>query len=247
MPLYVGDYLADTTHLTTTEHGTYLLLLLCMWRSGGSLPADDAKLARFAKLTKAQWDRSKGVILGFFEIENGLLIHPRLSKELTKHTNAVEQRAIASSNGGKAKALKDKELALAAAKLTACQPEPEPYIERTPTAIAAVPQPNAASGSRLPSGWTPDPESLSTENPDLAQAELAKFRDYWSSSPGAQGRKADWQATWRNWLRRAAETHSSRNSHGQRPHHDAKFNARQENHARAFAAADRAAGLREEP
>ena len=35
--------------------------------------------------------------------------------------------------------------------------------------------------------------------------ENAKFRDYWSAQPGAKGRKTDWDATWRNWIRRAFE------------------------------------------
>ena len=55
MPLYVGDYLADTTHLTCTEHGAYMLLLMSMWRNGGSLPSDDKSLARHARCTKGQW------------------------------------------------------------------------------------------------------------------------------------------------------------------------------------------------
>jgi hypothetical protein len=27
------------------------------------------------------------------------------------------------------------------------------------------------------------------------------FRDYWIAQPGSKGLKADWMATWRNWVR----------------------------------------------
>ena len=31
------------------------------------------------------------------------------------------------------------------------------------------------------------------------------FKDYWSSQPPAKAKKVDWHATWRNWIRRAAD------------------------------------------
>ena len=71
-----------------------------------------------------------------------------------------------------------------------------------------------ARGSRLPDDWQPSPaliEWTSTNTPAAANAgELARFRDYWAATPGAKGRKADWEATWRNWARKTQEDHDTR-------------------------------------
>lgn len=65
----------------------------------------------------------------------------------------------------------------------------------------------APSGTRLPPDWQPSDEDrkfAATERPDLSiDTEAAKFRDYFHGAAGAKGRKADWPATWRNWVRRA--------------------------------------------
>ncbi|RIJ76588.1 hypothetical protein D1871_10975 [Nakamurella silvestris] len=37
------------------------------------------------------------------------------------------------------------------------------------------------------------------------RAETDKFRDYWISKSGKDATKADWDATYRNWMRRANE------------------------------------------
>ena len=80
--------------------------------------------------------------------------------------------------------------------------------EAPPSRAAAAAPPSR--GARLPADWAPGPEhdafaeGLGFRN-GAAQAELAKFRDYWTAQPGEKGRKVDWPATWRNWLRRAAE------------------------------------------
>lgn len=63
-------------------------------------------------------------------------------------------------------------------------------------------------GSRLPPDWEPSDQDkeFATQSGVPWNSEAAKFRDYWCAQAGAKGRKADWTATWRNWIRRAAET-----------------------------------------
>lgn len=64
-------------------------------------------------------------------------------------------------------------------------------------------------GERLPDDWRPPDDAIAwarQNHPttDL-KSETEKFRDYWRAQPGAKGRKLDWPATWRNWIRSAAE------------------------------------------
>lgn len=62
-----------------------------------------------------------------------------------------------------------------------------------------------ATASRLPADWFPSDAEITfceTERPDLKPSEVAnRFRDYWVAQPGQKGRKLDWSATWRNWVR----------------------------------------------
>jgi len=57
-------------------------------------------------------------------------------------------------------------------------------------------------GSRLPEDFHPDLTYACQLIPDInAEEEAEHFRDYWSAQPGQRGVKADWPATWRNWIR----------------------------------------------
>lgn len=60
-------------------------------------------------------------------------------------------------------------------------------------------------GTALPETWTL-PDDWKTwaekERPDVdPQTAADSFRDFWIAKPGKEGRKTDWQATWRNWVR----------------------------------------------
>lgn len=64
-------------------------------------------------------------------------------------------------------------------------------------------------GSRLPSDWRiPDEyrDWALAAYPDLDPQRVVRmsleFRDYWTAVPGQRGRKTDWQATWRNNVRK---------------------------------------------
>jgi uncharacterized protein YdaU (DUF1376 family) len=115
IPLYISDYLADTTHLTPEEHGAYMLLILVMWKSDGKLENDDAKLSRIVRLTPSKWRRIKPTIMSFFVIENGFISKNRMTKDIEKAKNLVNKRSEAGKRGGEAKSLKTKYVGVAIA------------------------------------------------------------------------------------------------------------------------------------
>ena len=129
LPLWTDAYLGDTSHLTTIEHGAYILLLIAAWRSKECcLPNDDKLLARYAHLTPGQWRRIKGVLMPFFYVQGDQLFQGRLTDE---HT-FVKQHSRKQSQNAKSRWLKTKKTSNAAAMPDRCQidaPTPTP----TPT------------------------------------------------------------------------------------------------------------------
>lgn len=85
-------------------------------------------------------------------------------------------------------------------------------LEEEPQPTTLIPQPVSvtARGERLSADWKPSEELIEWARHNgiadtLARSEHLKFIDYWQAQPGAKGRKADWPATWRNWMRTAQE------------------------------------------
>lgn len=71
--------------------------------------------------------------------------------------------------------------------------------------------------TRIPDNFAPTEEMITwaKENtPHVGTRETAAFVDYWRGIPGTRGRKVDWPATWRNWMRRAETDHHARAPNG---------------------------------
>ncbi|WP_245424799.1 YdaU family protein [Shinella zoogloeoides] len=100
MPLHIADYLADTGHLTATEHGAYLLMIMHYWQNG-SLPANERVIARIAKLTVEQWEDSRDILVMLF---GPGWTHKRIDAELSKADEIIEKRrSAAEARHGKGK------------------------------------------------------------------------------------------------------------------------------------------------
>lgn len=68
-------------------------------------------------------------------------------------------------------------------------------------------------GTRIPADFraTTDMITWAREHtPGVGAAETAAFIDHFTAAPGVRGSKVDWQATWRNWMRRAQKDFDAR-------------------------------------
>ena len=109
MPFYWGDYLRDTQHLSTVEHGAYLLLISAYWTNANPLPNCDRKLSQIVRLERRQWARIRPTIEPFFKVTPGpksVWIHKRIEFELDK----IRAMSIAGKIGASKRWSKDSPL-----------------------------------------------------------------------------------------------------------------------------------------
>lgn len=105
MPLVIGDYLKDTTRLTTEQHGAYLLLIMSYWVEGP--PADDdEELAAITRLDAKAWKKNRDKLLRFFRIDDGVWRHKRVDEELERWATKKAAYSARAAAGGRAKAAK---------------------------------------------------------------------------------------------------------------------------------------------
>lgn len=201
MPLWVSDFIGDTTDLDATETGAYLMLIMAQWqRAGCSLPADQNKLQRIARCGRS-WPKTWAAIARYFEKDADGYFNTRAR---VVYQNVTLKRIVNSqsgAHGGRAKALKNNDTDLANAtnslKRKATIPEPYPDIEKE-DAIASKKKPNLP----LPDGWVPNDKNLSdARSKNMTDGEIedaaTEFANYHHKH---DNRYRDWNAAWRTWL-----------------------------------------------
>jgi uncharacterized protein YdaU (DUF1376 family) len=105
MPMYWGDYLADTHHFTNAQHGSYLLLIGYYW-CNGALPADEDDIRKIAKCEMFRWPKLRKLLIQKFSLvsyDNGPPVwkHMRIDRELAK---CLEKSRVNSANAKRSRA-----------------------------------------------------------------------------------------------------------------------------------------------
>ena len=79
--LYFADYRRDTRHLTTEQHGAYLLMLMAYWEQQGAL--SERHMQRASELGDDAWSGQRDTLAEFFVVDrNGMWKHRRIERDL---------------------------------------------------------------------------------------------------------------------------------------------------------------------
>lgn len=182
MPLLTDAYTSDTMHLSTEQHGAYLLLLIAMWRAGGELPDDAEILQRITRVSSKRWPKMWEAIGPFFtSIGNRKLFQKRLKTEWDK---ASHRKAVAQANGtmpkgtksfpsGSANALKSHDVSEAVGRRP---------LEQEPSGSKAKLNPEAK----------PEPKQTASGSPTLSSSSSRESLTPTSSVAARAGEDQEW-------------------------------------------------------
>ena len=214
----IGEYHKKAGKLNMMQHGAYTLLMDACYDREKFPTLDDAIDWCWASSAE-EIAAVEFVLRKFFTLIDGVYVQNRISEEIQQyHDKALINKEIAIN---REQAKRDRKARTVVDPYTN-EHEPAPKQEtrtikqETVNKIKElVPQQAAAPkkrATRLPDDWRPDREyweAAQLINKDLTQdwfVQVAhKFKDYWIAKSGKDATKADWLATWRNWIRREVE------------------------------------------
>ena len=184
VPFYCADYVADTGHLSLTEHGVYLILMCHYYNTGKPLPASLATLHRICRAnTDYEQEAVVVVLTAYFQRDGDTYRHRRIDRELEKTKQLSEIRRENGKRGGLAKA---RHLLTVLPEQKASILQPQLHKETTTKHV----RPTLEEVKRY---------CIERQN----GIDAAKWFDYYSANGWHVGRHAmkDWKAAVRHWER----------------------------------------------
>lgn len=101
MAFNVDDYVSNTLHLTTRQHGAYILLICAAWKCKGMLPGTDAGLMAIAKLSPKEWAADGDVLKAFLTRRGDTWAHERVEFEWKDSEAIIAAKRRAGKEGAK--------------------------------------------------------------------------------------------------------------------------------------------------
>ena len=205
---HIGDFIKDTTHLDDHQLATYLRMLWAYYTSESPISGDFEDVA-FAMRTDEKTVRL--LLRHFFTETPDGWHHTRCDKEIADyHSKAEKARNSANARWKNADAMRThSERTTDAPVFDANQ---EPITKNQEPVNRKQRGTRLPADCLLPTDWF---HFCKQERPDLVPKQVFdEFRDYWIAQPGQKGVKTDWNATWRNWVRRQNQARTAgRNEH----------------------------------
>lgn len=219
---YPDEYITGVGGLLTAEQqGVYWMICSLIMSEAGAIEFNDRRLAGLCRTRPADIRRVVDALVEKGKItrqNDGKLWQKRSQSEVEMSLKRIQTAAENGANGGRPpkKTQENQDTKKAdgsfSGKLTTNYQLPTEEKE----------EPNGSSkkrGSRISPDWKlpPDWEQWAITNGLSAadtEREASKFHDWYISAAGAKGVKADWLATWRNWVRKAVQDRVGRKGNG---------------------------------
>lgn len=216
----IADYRKDTAHLTPIEHYIYRSLMDWYYLDEQPIPKITQVVIRRLGLGLEQEPNLLNVLSDFFVLEENGYHQGRIDKEIAAYHSKAEKNKVNGMQGGRPK--KTQSVILDNPSESQNNPNHKPLTNNhKPVKSKAI-----ATATRLPEDWKPSEVEIQfckTNRPDLDANLIADgFRDFWISVAGAKGRKENWTATWRNWVRNQRQGNQNVTTH--RSIHDERAN-----------------------
>lgn len=226
---HIGDYAEATAHLSFVEDAAYSRCIRKYYACEGPLPGDVKAVQRLVGArTRDERTAVDTVLREFFTLLDDGWHNARCDEEIAryqaKRSNAQRSAntrwtAMRPHSDGNANASGTHTERIAKALPTQSDGNALQSPDSSPQSpIPKKRQEESARAARLPSDWV-----LTSERKAIAESErldpdrtFSKFTDHWKAASGANARKRDWDAAWRNWCKNETDRRPM-NGSGKKP------------------------------